>query len=122
MASYTFAVGVAVGVTGFVTAAAIGAWAMSEMKRQQTTVEPGHTPSRLVTTGPFRFSRNPLYLSLLFIAAGLAIAANSLWFALAALLLFLLLDRLVVRGEEAMIGRAFGDEYVRYRSHVRRWL
>jgi len=122
IASYDFRAGMAGGVAAFLAALAIGIWAISELRRHRTPVEPGHTPLRLVTSGPFRFSRNPIYLAMLLVMAGFAVMTNSLWFVLAAVLLLLLLDRLVVRREEVVIERAFGQEYGKYRLRVRRWI
>ncbi|HVT05113.1 MAG TPA: isoprenylcysteine carboxylmethyltransferase family protein [Thermoanaerobaculia bacterium] len=120
--SYDFRGGVATGLLAFVLAGVIGCWAILEMRRHHTTVEPGHTPSELVTSGPFRFSRNPIYLALLLVISGLPLAANSLWLLVASAVLLLLLDSLVVRREEKAIQEAFGDEYLRYRNRVRRWM
>lgn len=92
------------------------------MKRCRTPIEPGQIPARLVTTGPFRFTRNPLYLALLLVLTALAVMGNSLWLALGTGVLLLLLDRLVIVREEAVIRRTFGSEYSSYVARVRRWL
>ena len=122
IAGYSFAAGMAAGFTALLLAVALAAWGIREMRRLDTTILPGRIPARLVTTGPFRFTRNPLYLALLLVLAGLAIMGNSRWLALGAGALLLLLDRLVVIREEAMIRRAFGAEYAVYVARVRRWL
>jgi protein-S-isoprenylcysteine O-methyltransferase Ste14 len=122
IAAYSFTVGMVIGSSALLLAAALAAWGIWEMKRLGTAIEPGRIPARLVTTGPFRFTRNPLYLALLLVFTGLAIMSNSLWLALGVGVLLLLLDRLVVVREEAAIQRAFGSEYSAYVAHVRRWL
>lgn len=92
------------------------------MRRHQTPIEPWHEPRHLLTTGPFRISRNPIYVSLIVVALGAALIANSLWFLAAAALLVVLLDVLIIRNEERMAERVFGGEYDAYRRRVRRWL
>ena len=75
-----------------------------------------------MTTGPFQFSRNPLYVSLTLFYIGIAIAAQSLW-ALALLIVVLtLMQRGVIEREERYLEHKFGAEYVRYKERVRRWI
>lgn len=82
--------------------------------REETTV--------LVTEGPYRFTRNPVYLGLAISYAGAALFANSAW-ALALLApAMLYIDVFQVRREERYLLARFGEEYVRYTKRVRRWL
>lgn len=120
--SYEFRTGLWIAAVLVALTFAFALWAIAVMTKHKTTVEPGHTPSALVTSGPFRFTRNPLYLSLVVFATSAAIAMASSWFLLAALLLFLALDLIVIRREERMIGLAFGDAYGQYCASVRRWI
>lgn len=122
IADYSFRAGMAVGAFILLLAAALASWAIVAMKRRRTPIEPGRIPAGLVTTGPFRLTRNPLYLALLLVLTALAVMGNSLWLLLGAGALLLLLDRLVVVREEAVIQRAFGSEYSAYVAQVRRWL
>jgi protein-S-isoprenylcysteine O-methyltransferase Ste14 len=96
--------------------------ALLPMHRAGTTHHPAGTPTALVTSGPFRFTRNPLYVSLLLMLAGFAALLNSVWLILAIPVLFLLLNGLVVPREEAALGRVFGAAYSDYCTRVRRWL
>ncbi|HEV8267481.1 MAG TPA: isoprenylcysteine carboxylmethyltransferase family protein [Thermoanaerobaculia bacterium] len=96
--------------------------ALLPMQRAGTTHHPTGTPSALITSGPFRFSRNPLYVSLLLMLAGFAALLNSVWLLLTMPVLFLLLNGFVIPREEAVLGRLFGEEYTAYRGRVRRWL
>ena len=76
----------------------------------------------IVDAGPYRFTRNPIYLGMIVGLIGLAIAFDSLWL-LVALMPFALVIRYgVVAREEAYLERKFGDVYRRFRSRVRRWL
>lgn len=120
--SYHFRVGASIGVCMLAVAAIIGGWALREMFKLRTPVEPWETPRHLVTSGPFRISRNPLYLTLTLTLFALAVMANSAWLVASAIALVVLLDRLVIKREEEVLTREFGDEYTRYRSRVRRWV
>jgi protein-S-isoprenylcysteine O-methyltransferase Ste14 len=102
--------------------AALGAWAFAWFLRLRTTVLPFRSSAALITSGPYRFSRNPLYIS-----TGILYAALALWFAKLWALLLLpaamaVLQRLVIAKEEAYLERRFGQEYLDYKTRVRRWL
>ncbi|HSP16128.1 MAG TPA: isoprenylcysteine carboxylmethyltransferase family protein [Thermoanaerobaculia bacterium] len=122
IAPYSFEAGLIAGGACVCAAAALGALTIREMKRHETSLEPGQVPARLVTSGPFRFTRNPLYLAQLLFLAGIALAVNSAWFLVAAMVQLVLLDRLIVVREEAVIRQKFGTEYVSYVARVRRWI
>ncbi len=83
------------------------------------TSEPTDT---IVRSGPYRFSRNPIYLSMLALQAGLGIWVNSGWFFICALVSFVLLTWGVVSREEHYLERKFGAEYLKYKARTRRWL
>ncbi len=76
----------------------------------------------LVRQGAYRFSRNPMYVGLLAILAGLGLACQSAWMALSALPMALYLGLHVIPREEAYLARRFGADYEAYRRAVRRWL
>ncbi len=96
-------------------------WAAATMRRARTTFMPGQHPDALVTHGPFRFSRNPIYLGDVVVLAGLMLALS------APLGLILLpgfaglLQQRFIRPEEAMIAGDFGAEFETYKARVRRW-
>ena len=92
------------------------------MLRAGTAIRPTIPTTALVTTGPFRFTRNPLYVGATIIYVGIAVAARSLW-ALALLLVVLaVMQRGVIDREEHYLERKFGADYVRYKERVRRWI
>jgi len=104
----------------------IGAWilisARRMMQRAGTAIKPTIPTTALVVTGPFRFTRNPLYVGATLIYVGIAVAARSLW-ALALLLVVLaVMQRGVIDREEHYLERKFGADYVRYKERVRRWI
>jgi len=78
-------------------------------------------PSELLTDGPFKYTRNPLYLGIIVIYLGLTGLLNSLWPLAPLLVLVWYFDR-VARREEAYLDSKFGDEFSQYRENVRRWL
>ena len=92
------------------------------MLRKKTDPRPDRPTTTIVTEGFFRYSRNPLYLSLMLIYSGIAIYANSLWLIFLLPLLFVGLERGVVLREERYLERKFGDEYLQYKKKVRRWI
>lgn len=106
----------------FAAAVLLGVSGLKTMKRAGTPHHPAATPRALVTSGPFRHSRNPLYLALLLVLTGFAFLLDSVWLVISVPLLLLLLNTLVVPREEATLAALFGAEYDGYRHRVRRWL
>ena len=100
----------------------LSAWAGRTFLRWKTTVRPGGSPTHLVTEGPFRFSRNPMYLALVLMLIGLACLLGSLGPWLVIPLFVGLINANVIPMEERKIGEIFGQEYQGYRQRVRRWL
>ena len=88
----------------------------------KTRPEPWRPASALVVTGPYRFTRNPMYLGLTLIGLATALVFSSVATALLTFLGALVADRLVIAREEAYLERRFGADYRRYCGHVRRWL
>ena len=105
----------------FGLALAIAIWAFSTFRRRHTSPEFGKVVASLVQDGPYRFSRNPLYVALILILAGFACALNNAWLALAVPVLLVVLDRFVVVREELFLADLFGPAYASYRARVRRW-
>ena len=101
---------------------ALFVWAIMTMTQAGTRVETVQPTTAIVAAGPYRFSRNPIYLAMMVALVGLAIGFNNGWI-LAALVVFYLIIRYgVVAREEAYLRRKFGDVYLSYKSQVRRWL
>ena len=98
------------------------AWSERQFSRHKTSHDHRAVASVLIITGPFRFSRNPVSIGLLFLLAGLAITLNTLWVLLFAPLPFLVMQFHVVPREEACLEQLFPDTYPSYRQSVRRWL
>ncbi len=92
------------------------------MHRAKTAIVPHHTSTALVTTGPFRFTRNPLYVSLGLLVLGVALAVNSAAMTVMLAPWVLVMDRGVIAREERYLGAKFGDDYRAYCRRVRRWV
>lgn len=101
--------------------AALALWAFRTFHRAQTTVRPDRSASALITGGPFQFTRNPLYLSLSLLQAGLALVANALWPGLMLVPVLLVIRYYVIAREERFLLARFGRDYQAYRQAVRRW-
>jgi protein-S-isoprenylcysteine O-methyltransferase Ste14 len=111
-----------VGGMAFVLALALVAWAIATMTGAGSNVPTNMPTTTIVQTGPYRFTRNPIYLGMLLGLVGLAIAFDSLWL-LVTLVPFALVIRYgVIAREEAYLDRKFGDTYRHYCARVRRWL
>jgi protein-S-isoprenylcysteine O-methyltransferase Ste14 len=110
------------GTIVFALALALFAWAISTMTRAGSNVPTRLPTTTIVETGPYRLTRNPIYLGMVLGLIGLAIAFNSLWL-LVTLVPFALVIRYgVIDREEAYLERKFGEVYLAYKSRVRRWL
>ena len=91
-------------------------------RRAGTTPNPLRPTTALVVRGPYRVTRNPMYLGLALLYLGLALPVNSLWPLVAFPIAILLIDRWVIGREEAYLEQKFGDAYRAYQGQVRRWL
>ena len=87
-----------------------------------TPVRPGAEPTQLVLSGPYRITRNPMYLGLLLISIGCFLAVESLWFVTPPVIFFWLINFRLIPFEEQLMKKHFGAEYDAYRQRVRRWL
>ena len=100
----------------------IAVWGRVLMARAGTNVNPFQPTTAIVTTGPFRFSRNPLYVGLALTYLGGALLTNSLWVLALLAPALLIMHFGVVRREERYLETKFGDAYRAYRARVRRYL
>ena len=103
-------------------AMALAVWFARTLHGADTTLRTDKAVSSLVQNGPFRYSRNPGYLSLTMLYAGIAILRNSLWAILLLPLVVSIIQREVIQREEGYLERTFGEEYLAYKRRVRRWV
>ena len=97
-------------------------WTLWTFHRHSTTVNPYGGASALCTDGPFRFSRNPIYLGDWLILVGISLLLNTIWPLIFAPLIWVMLRFGVIRYEEAHLEAKFGDAYRSYKTRVRRWI
>jgi protein-S-isoprenylcysteine O-methyltransferase Ste14 len=93
-----------------------------EFRRAKTGFQLNTGGSSLVTSGPFRYSRNPMYLGMLIWLTGLAVLLGSLISFFFPLLIFILANFLLIPPEEKKLQETFGEQFISYRQQVRRWL
>jgi protein-S-isoprenylcysteine O-methyltransferase Ste14 len=93
-----------------------------ELRKHQTTILPTRAASRLVTSGPFSLSRNPIYLSNTVLTFGLALAFGNLWLIICGLVAALATNELAIKREERHLALKFGSRWRDYAKRVRRWI
>jgi protein-S-isoprenylcysteine O-methyltransferase Ste14 len=110
------------GVLIVVMSILLGGWASITMPRAGTNINPAKPALAIVSSGPFRFTRNPIYLANTIVYLALAMIFNTLWPFVLFVPMFLVLDRGIIRREERYLEAKFGDAYLAYKARVRRWL
>ena len=101
---------------------ALAIWAVRTFHSVGTTPNPMKPATALALRGPYRFTRNPMYVSVAFLQAGVGGAANSLWPLVMLPPVLWVTWIAVIRREERYLEEKFGAEYTAYRARVRRWL
>lgn len=97
-------------------------WAMQSFARANTAIIPFNTTTTVVPTGPYRFSRNPMYIAMAIVQIGFALMFATAWILLMLLPALLVIRYGVIAREERYLERKFGAGYLDYKSRVRRWL
>jgi len=106
----------------FVAGAVIAGWGLVIFHKAHTTTVPGQSSVRLVTWGPYRFTRNPMYLGLVLAYLGEAALLKQLWPVLVLPFTLVYLNWTVIPVEEAKLEEVFQVAYRQYRLRVRRWI
>ena len=118
----TTLVALTLGLCLSVVAIVIARWGRRTMTAAGTNVRPTRPATTIVTSGPFRFSRNPLYVALTLLYLGLTTAVNTWWGLILLAPLLLVMHVGVVLREERYLDNKFGESYRAYRSKVRRYV
>jgi protein-S-isoprenylcysteine O-methyltransferase Ste14 len=115
-------VGPAVGAVVFSLGALVAGWGLATFHRAGTTTVPGRASARLVTWGPYRFSRNPMYVGLTLVYLGEAFLLRQAWPLALLPLVVAYVNWVVIPVEEAKLSEVFGAQYESYRARTRRWV
>jgi protein-S-isoprenylcysteine O-methyltransferase Ste14 len=113
---------VALGASLVVVALALVSYSVAQFRAAGTPVPARKPTAVIVRTGPYRFSRNPIYLAFSLLQLGIAIWVNSVWLLATLVGAVALIHSIVIRREEHYLERKFGAGYLDYKASVRRWL
>jgi len=92
-----------------------------EFKVSSTSIKPDQSTTTIVRKGPYRFSRNPMYICMVLLHFGVALWMNSVWVLLSIVPALLIIAVYVIPREERYLQRKFGKTYLDYKDSVRRW-
>ncbi|MGD9080005.1 MAG: isoprenylcysteine carboxylmethyltransferase family protein [Desulfobacterales bacterium] len=117
-----FVIRCAIALIVFIFSGYLALHAFVVLRKRETFIDPNRSTTQIVEDGPFRFSRNPMYLSLILVLFGFSVLFLSIWFFFSAIGLWLLFDRIAVAPEEVYLEKKFGSRYTTYKTRVRRWI
>ncbi len=112
----------AVGFGMIIATGLVMPFVLLEFRKAETQFDLRKPTTAIITTGPYRFSRNPSYVSLTMLYLGIAIAADSVWVLAGLIPTLVVMHYGVILREEQYLENKFGEEYLRYKNTVRRWL
>lgn len=110
------------GILIIIAGVGLTTWANSVLLKHKTSIQPYQTPTAFVTTGPFQFSRNPVYLGMAMMLSGLAILLQSLFGFITPIVFAVIINKFFVPPEERYLAKQFGNAYRSYKKNVRRWI
>ena len=111
-----------IGIALTLGAVVLFALSLREFRSAGTSVRGTKLTTTIVSTGPYRFSRNPIYVSFITFQFGLAIWMNSLWLLITLVPAAACMSTVIIPREERFLERNFSNQYERYKTTVRRWL
>lgn len=97
-------------------------WADQIFKKSQTTIKPSEKPTTFIQTGPYKFSRNPMYLGVSSLLLGIGFILGSVTSFVGFILFIILIEVIFIPEEEKNLQAQFGEEYEAYKQKVRRWI
>jgi protein-S-isoprenylcysteine O-methyltransferase Ste14 len=112
-------------IGGAIVAGAIlllGGWSVLLMRRSGQSENPWKPTTQIIERGPYRFTRNPMYLQMVVVCIGVAVILGNVWILLLAFVCGWALQILAILPEEEYLERKFGEQYLVYRKRVRRWI
>lgn len=111
-----------IGFLFFIVGAGLNIWTDQLLKKEKTTVKPFEKPAALIQTGPFKFSRNPMYLGMALLLLGFGIILGSVTSFIGIILFVFIMESLFIPGEEKILLEQFSEEYTKYKKNVGRWI
>jgi protein-S-isoprenylcysteine O-methyltransferase Ste14 len=97
-------------------------WAVRLFVKAGTAIKPFEASTKMIVSGPYRWSRNPIYLGMVIILFGIGVGLGTLTpFAIVPLFVWLIQKNFIAH-EEAMLDKSFGPAYAEYKKRIRRWL
>ena len=111
-----------IGVVAVVLGFSVVILASRSFKHAETNIEPWKPTTRIISTGFYRYSRNPIYVAFCLVQIGLGIIFNSFWILIGFVVSAALVYYIAIKKEETYLEIKFGEDYLRYRKKVRRWL
>lgn len=110
------------GILFFIAGLMILFWSFGSFKKKETPILPGQKPSALVIEGPYKFTRNPMYLGVTLALLGAAIYLGDLLAFLSPIVFFMFVSIRFIPREEKLMEKLFGKKYLDYKKKVRRWI
>lgn len=110
------------GATILAAVAGLGLWSVIIMRRSGQSENPWKPTFEVLRHGPFRITRNPMYLQMILVCLGFAVALMNVWILLLTPVCAWVLQSVAILPEEAYLEQKFGEDYLRYKRRVRRWL
>ena len=111
-----------IGFLFFIVGAGLNIWTDQLLKKEQTTVKPFGKPAALIQTGPFKFSRNPMYLGMALLLLGFELILGSVTSFVGVILFVAAMEMVFIPKEEKILQEQFGEEYLAYKKKVGRWV
>lgn len=100
----------------------LGLWSVVVMRRSGQSENPWKPTTEIIARGPFRITRNPMYLQMVLVCIGMAVLLGNLWILLLTPVCAWILQRFAILPEERYLEAKFGDAYRAYKARVRRWI
>ncbi len=100
----------------------LGLWSVLLVRSSGQSENPWKPTTEIIDRGPFRFSRNPMYLQMLLVCVGISVALWNLWILILTPGCAVAIQTLVIAHEEQYLESKFGESYLAYKHRVRRWL
>ena len=109
------------GILVFPSGVVVAFLALRNFKRAKTNIEPWKPTRKIVSSGIYGYTRNPMYLAFCLGQTGIGLMVNSLWFLVGSIVLGIFLYHIAIKKEEAYLEKKFGEDYILYKNRVRRW-